>query len=592
VSTRPWVEAALTLILATGATAPVGAAVQTPCAGGRSTGVHHAYSLCLRNAAGQSVWFVVTEEYFSCPPKGAVVAYRTHELETSQPCDKPAPPQNRHVTELGPGDQSPQEDGEFVFLECINDSWHRVYYQRHRLVDGSVRISRPAKRLENTRVPCNQDPPPLVPDATRAADAASATQTARAPRRRRPGGPGTLAGVVVASREDEPKRTALLVASPSAFGESLVDQVKVELKDKPPKARVKALPAGWTMKQDGKTFVFNGPASADGQPLRFEIDLGETKPLTEAKVEASCRGQRVHQGTQKVESLRPTGPPKTPKQAMTLPPSVSAGQDVTFRVHDKGLPQWGSWSIGGVDAWRIADVEPATWSFTVPHDWTIGYKLTARYTDLWDETLVDGETETAMVGRPGKTPPRPRITDATPRILTGGSLCVCGWFPTRQARTGILLNGEPLGEPSGSSPEVLVFFPDKTPPGRWTLSGSPEAGFGSDDQAETTLVGVGGSIDRNTLLRGESTPLQLQILGTEEPLTLRLKNETPAIITIDGGVEQDVTTSGGPQNLVTRSVKGITPGDFNITYVLEGSDCPCPEGSLPRAKGGLAKTAP
>jgi hypothetical protein len=581
VRTRPWSGAALA-VAALVAAASVEAATQRPCANGRATGVHHAYPECRTSRAGKKVWFVVTDDYYSCPPKGAIVAYRTSEIETAQPCDKPAPRQRDTVTELGPADQSAQEDGEFVFLECVNGFWQRAYYQRHRLADGGVRISHPAKRFENTHVLCDQPRPPLVPGATRAPEAAHSTRTARAPAA---GQGGRLRGVVVASRQEKEKRTTLLVATPSAFGNDFVEQVKVELPKKPANARATKLPPGWTMKRDGKRLVFNGPASPDGRPLRFGVDLGGTATPTTAKVECLANGKTVHKGAQKVTSLPPAGPPETPKQAMSLPPAVSAGQEVTFRLRDAALPPWGSWSIGGVEAGRVSGLEPPTWSFTAPDGWAAGAELTASYTDPWGEELVAGETGTTVVEPPRTIPSRPEITDATLRILAGGSLCVCGWFPTPEARGGILLNGEPLGEPASASPEVLIFFPDKTPPGACTLTGRPDAGFGSSDQATTTLVGVGGSIDRNTLLRGESTPLQLRIVGTEEPLTLRLKNETPGIIRIDGGVEQDVTTSGGAPNVVTRNVKGLVPGDFNITYVLDGSDCPCAEGSLPRAAG-------
>jgi hypothetical protein len=567
---------------------PLPAAVQTPCRNGQLTGVYHAHSECQANRAGQRVWFVVTDSYYSCPPQNAVVAYRTHEVETDQPCNRPAPQQRSFVAELGPGDQSPQPDGEFVFMECIGGVWHRAYYQRHRLPDGSVRISRPATRLETTNVPCDGPRPPLVPRATRAA---SATRTAQAPGGRQV---GMLSGVVVVSREDEQKRSTLAVAVPARLGNELVDQVSVELPGRMAwRARATKLPTGWTIRRDGKRLVFAGPSSAKGNPVAVTVDLGGRAAAPETvQVEAFSHGRRVHTVTAKVQKLKPV---KTvpPKQALRLPQALSAGQEIVFLPFEEaGLPQWGAWSIAGLEPTRIPDVEPPAYRFTVPDDWAVGLELWVSYRDVWGEEWVRGMTETSVIPPPHETPPTPKITDATPRVLAGGTLCVCGWFPTPESRSGVSMNGTPLGDPAGSSPETLMFvLPPDTPPGLCEIVGRSQAGFGPRERAGTALIGVRGSIDRSRLLRGESTPLRLQVYGTEEPLTLTLRNHTPEIITIDGGVEQDVTTSGGAENSLVRNVKGHTPGDFNIVYELEGSGCPCAGGSFPRASGGQAKDA-
>jgi hypothetical protein len=567
---------------------PLQAAVQTPCRNGQPMGVHHAYSECQANQAGERVWFVVTDSYYTCPPRNAAVAFRTQETETAQPCNRPAPQQRSFVTELGPGDQSPQPDGEFIFMECVSGIWHRAHYQRHRLPDGSVRISRPAKRLETTNVPCDGPRPPLLPRATRAATAAL---TAQAHGGRQA---GMLSGIVVASREDEQKRTTLAVAVPGRFGSELVDQVSVELPGRMAwRARATRLPSGWTIRREGKRLVFAGPSSAKGHPVALVIDLGRGNAAPEeTNVEVFSHGRRVHSRTAKVQKLEAV---KTvpPKQALRLPPALSAGQEVVFQPFEKaGLPQWGAWSISGLEPTRIPDVEPPAYRFTVPQDWAAGLELWVSYRDVWGEEWVRGMTDTSVIPPPHETPPDPKVTDATTRVLAGGSLCVCGWFPTPESRSGILMNGTPLGEPASSSPETLMFvLPPDAPAGPCELVGRPEAGFGPQDRARTTLIGVRGSIDRSQLLRGESTPLRLQVYGTEEPLTLTLRNYTPEVITIDGGAEQDVTTSGGAENSLVRSVKGHTPGDFNIVYELEGSACPCAVGSFPRASGGAASDA-
>ena len=88
---------------------------------------------------------------------------------------------------------------------------------------------------------------------------------------------------------------------------------------------------------------------------------------------------------------------------------------------------------------------------------------------------------------------------------------------------------------------------------------------------------MGGSIDRERLLRGESTPLALWVEGTEEVVELRLTNTTPAIISLQGGESQVVATSGGADNRVEGTVQGLQPGPFNLLYELSADPCPCAE---------------
>lgn len=343
---------------------PVPADVQTPCAGGRSVGVYHAYPECRTDDAGQDVWHVVTDAYYSCPPGGATRAYRIDERATGQPCNDPPPEQSLLVEELGLGDVGAQADGEFVFLECINAFWHRVSYQRHRLPDGGVRISRPATRLENTMVPCDGPaPPPLL-----------------------------------------------------------------------------------------------GLHGTDGDRR----------------------------------------------------PSPEAAEPVSLK---------------------------------------------------------------------------PAITDATPRTVLGSELCVCGWFPDIAATEGITLNGRPLGAPAEATSGVLRFTVDpELPVGGAAITGDPAAGYGSEDSAQTSVIAVTGSIDRERLLRGDSTPLTLRIEGTEEPLSLRLTNRTPGIVSLEGGEDQRVTSSGGADNVVRRTVHAVAPGNFDIVYELDGASCPCSAASSAAAQ--------
>ncbi|MGH9362375.1 MAG: hypothetical protein ACRD2T_10705, partial [Thermoanaerobaculia bacterium] len=171
-----------------------------------------------------------------------------------------------------------------------------------------------------------------------------------------------------------------------------------------------------------------------------------------------------------------------------------------------------------------------------------------------------------------------QITDCQRRVFAGDELCVCGSFPSAETGAALTLDGEPLGQPlSASAGSVRLRIPQTTPPGPHQLGGLPQAGFAAGASCSTTVVAVRGEIDRRRLLRGESTPMRLWIEGTTESLTLRVTNHTPDIISLQGGNDQVMTTSGGSPNRAERTVHAVRPGDFEIRYTLAADACPCPE---------------
>jgi hypothetical protein len=243
--------------------------VQKPCKKGASLGVYHAYSECRTNAKGKRVWYVVTDHYYRCPPRNTAQAFRVSEIETAQPCTKPAPAGGTSlVRELGPKDQSPQEDGEFIFIECINGFWHRATYQRHRLADGSVRYSKPAKALVNTLVPCKKARPPVV------AGARTATTTGSTQVSSRTGAGGAIGGVVVASRQGAGSSTQLLVATPSSIGDTAVDEVAIELAPRTAKRTSGAgLPPGWELTRKKGEITVSGPPVGEDDPVAIALTV-------------------------------------------------------------------------------------------------------------------------------------------------------------------------------------------------------------------------------------------------------------------------------------------------------------------------------
>lgn len=182
------------------------------------------------------------------------------------------------------------------------------------------------------------------------------------------------------------------------------------------------------------------------------------------------------------------------------------------------------------------------------------------------------------------------IQGAQRYVFVDQTACVCGHFPDEKSRRGLLLGGVPVGEPSTASRSMVEFrVPEGISPGLHAVTGSPTAGFETVDGPQIAVLGLEGSIDLELLHSGQSTPMRIRIAGTEDRLELRLINTTPQIISIEGGDEGLVWTSGGADNTVERTVRGLRPGDFNIAYEVANDACPCaPEG----AGGASGENAP
>ncbi|HJZ11162.1 MAG TPA: hypothetical protein VJ521_03375, partial [Acidobacteriota bacterium] len=99
-------------------------------------------------------------------------------------------------------------------------------------------------------------------------------------------------------------------------------------------------------------------------------------------------------------------------------------------------------------------------------------------------------------------------------------------------------------------------------------------------------------IDQEALLRGETTTMHAWVEGTTEVLQIELTNKTPAIIELEGGVQQTAQTSGGYVNKIMRKVRGLARGQFNIGYRLIAPTCPCLEQTPDQGPADLPGESP
>jgi hypothetical protein len=214
----------------------------------------------------------------------------------------------------------------------------------------------------------------------------------------------------------------------------------------------------------------------------------------------------------------------------------------------------------------------------LPTDLEPGGGVSMQYVDQFGDVVADVPSVEGLEVVEPRGNGEARITDATPRSFAGEPVCVCGTYPGQAAWNGILLDGYAVGSPASASGQIAwVELPPDLAPGEHVFTGTAAAGFPAADRASTLVLQVGGEIDSSKLQRLETTPMRLWVIGTDEAVDLRVRNVTPAIISIEGGDDQTIRTSGGARNMLERTVRGLSPGAFDIQYELASKPCPCEE---------------
>ena len=404
---------------------------------------------------------------------------------------------------------------------------------------------------------------------------------------------GSISGVVVATRTDAEQRETLLVKAPASVAGRAIDEIRLRVgRDVARGASAALLPDGWRARADGAELRLAGAAAAGADSLvaRFVVpgvSQAVVAALKQARIELFADGDRLVRAEVPVDR-RPAVDPDVPlDEVIGLPPVVVAGDTITLTPYDLTLtPYGGTWQIESADE-AAADPEmsepvagepaadgPPDYSFDLKLGASLGadLKLKVKYTDEWGDVLVEGDAPTLelLPDLPGEGA---SIAGCTDKSFRGRVFCVCGWFPDEAARSRLTIDGTPLGDPLTSSRRVLYFrLPEQIAPGPHTV-----ALAGADGSASIEVLELSGQIDQDELLRGQSTPIHITIAGTRDALSLRLVNHAPGAISLEGGDDQVITTSGGGTNSWTGRVQGHTPGDFHLTYELTAGRCPCAE---------------
>jgi len=374
----------------------------------------------------------------------------------------------------------------------------------------------------------------------------------------------------------------LLVSVPEIVDSLPVDEVRLKLGGKTVRGLTPIrIRGGWTSKVEKDRVILSAPElgrlSSDYAGVGAYMTasyLARLEIPDESEVELRGGGKRLFKSKLPIGQLPQVEIRGSLDGILRFPQVIVRDEPVTFRpLSLETTPAGGEWRVGDHVAEWNGDWTQPSYRFTPSA--ALQLPVHMRYEDPWGEPLVDAPAEGVRFAdaNPGAIP---TITGCAPNTLVGKSICVCGSFPTEESRTAIYLNGQSLAEHllSGSSAILNFQLPPDLKPGPLSLVGQESAGYGPSDTASSKLIGVGGDVDRNKLLRGDSTPLRLWLVGTDEPLSLRLWNTTPQIISLVGGNDQIVTTSGGATNEVVKTVNAVSPGDFVLHYALK-ADCPC-----------------
>jgi hypothetical protein len=225
------------------------------------------------------------------------------------------------------------------------------------------------------------------------------------------------------------------------------------------------------------------------------------------------------------------------------------------------------------------DTEPLQVA-AVPADARVGTALALQYLDVFGDLVLDvPAAEGTAIVEPAPEQ-QPCVRAATAYAQAEDTVCVCGHFPSAAAQAGLWLDERSAGAPqSASTRSIQLAFPaHATSLGRHVWSGNPEAGFAATCRAETQRVEIRGELNQERLLSGQSTPMRLTVVGTVDRVPLRIRNLSPEIIEIEGGLDQTLESSGGSPNSLTRTVRGLGRGAFNVEFQLAVDRCPCEGG--------------
>ncbi|MFL6290349.1 MAG: hypothetical protein ACJ759_05580 [Thermoanaerobaculia bacterium] len=257
-----------------------------------------------------------------------------------------------------------------------------------------------------------------------------------------------------------------------------------------------------------------------------------------------------------------------------LPPLVSPGEIIELTpLNPAKTPPGGHWLVAGVEALPVAGSEPRL-RVQLPADLDSMGPLPVVYVDPRGKRLVEASgLEQSRIVPASVSPSAPRLSRCGSRWVQDGVACACGWFPGEAARQGVLIDGRPAGPFVAVSQRSVCA---RVGLGPHRLSGSIAAGFDpARDEGRIDAVQIRRFPPFLSLRPLQSAAITWIVLGTKEPVRLRLRNTAPDLATLEGGTVQTIATSGGLRNAASRDVRWLAgSGPFRIEAAVEDNASP------------------
>lgn len=118
-----------------------------------------------------------------------------------------------------------------------------------------------------------------------------------------------------------------------------------------------------------------------------------------------------------------------------------------------------------------------------------------------------------------------------------------------------------------ASPLALTVIPApdlEDGPSQFTV----ESGGHTTGPFSLEMVSLELSSDKTRMAANESGVLTVRVRGSSERVTVEVRNLSPNLVALASGVTQQLTTSGGANNIAQVKLHSLRPGDFSISARL------------------------
>jgi hypothetical protein len=286
----------------------------------------------------------------------------------------------------------------------------------------------------------------------------------------------------------------------------------------------------------------------------------------------------VRPGFEPSVETRPGGVIEHLDGLVRLPPLVTPGEAIEITpLNPAKTPPGGRWTVAGVEARPVEPVagsEPGLPRLRVqlPASLDPMGPLPVVYVDAKGRRIVEASGLEQVRVVPQASPPASlRLSRCGSQWVQDGVACACGWFPDQAARDAFRIDGRPAVPMAVSLRSVCA----RVGLGPHRISGALAAGFEPVRDDKVVAVQIRRFPPFLSLRPLQSTSITWMVLGTKEPVRLRLRNTAPDLATLEGGTLQTVVTSGGLRNAASRNVTWLAgSGPFRIEAEVEDGTAP------------------